>query len=327
MAISTAERAGGSDPTSSQLETAAAIDIGSYSVHLLVAEVGTHALKARYDESAHLGLGRTIDSDGRLGGARESLRDTLVGYAERARQLGARTITVAGTDPLRRAPDARVVIGELNAATGLDVVALSHEEEAMLALLGVQAGRPVDRELVMVDVGGGSTEILLAGPGRLPAAVGLPLGASRLTGVHVEHDPPTASEIGAMSAEVAVAMLQAPDSAATQLVAVGGTARNLLRVGPQLGARDLTRARVRAALDGMAEAPAATTAERYGVRLSRARVLAAGAVILLGALERYGLDRLRVAEGGLREGLILAAYHAGPGWRDEVRSLALGWQA
>jgi exopolyphosphatase/guanosine-5'-triphosphate,3'-diphosphate pyrophosphatase len=327
VAISAGAKHGVVEGRPSQLQTAAAIDIGSYSVHLLVADVGTHELRVRYDESAHLGLGRTIDADGHLGGSGDALRQTLIGYADRARQLGARTITVAGTDPLRRAPDAGRVIGELRAATGLDVVALTHEEEAMLALLGVQAGRPVDRDLVMVDVGGGSTEILIAGPRRVPEAIGLPLGASRLTGVHVEHDPPSASEVGAMSAEVAVAMLNAPDSPASQLVAVGGTARNLLRIGPQLGTRDLSRSRIRAALDGMAQAPAATIAERNGVRLSRARVLAAGAVILLGAMERYSLDRLRVAEGGLREGLILAAFHAGPTWRNEVRSLAAGWEA
>lgn len=313
------------DGSTPRLETAAAIDIGSYSVHLLVAEVGSHELRARHDESAHLGLGRTIDAEGGLASAGGLLADTLGGYAERARQLGARTITVAGTDPLRRARDGRKVIEKVESATGLEIATLSHEEEAIIALLGVQGGEPVKRDLVMIDIGGGSTEILLAGPARQPEAIGLPLGAARLTGVHVEHDPPTASEIGALSAEVAIAMLRAPESEASQLVAVGGTARNLLRVGPSLSDRVLTRARIRGALDAMAAAPAASIAERHGVRLSRAKVLAAGAAILLGALDRYGQDRVRVADGGLREGLILAAFHAGPGWRGEIRELARGW--
>jgi exopolyphosphatase/pppGpp-phosphohydrolase len=146
-----------------------------------------------------------------------------------------------------------------------------------------------------------------------------------MTGVHVQHDPPTASEVGALSAEVALAMLRAPDSRASQLVAVGGTARNLLRIGSPLQDRVLTRIRMREALDAMASASASAIAERHGVRVSRARVLPAGAAILLGALDRYGLDRLRVAEGGLREGLIFAAFHAGPAWRREVPQLALGW--
>ena len=308
-------------------ETAAAIDIGSYSVHLLVADVDRYELKSRHDESAHLGLGRTIDAEGGLGSAVPGLIETLGAFADHARRLGARAITVAGTDPLRRAADGPSVIERIRSVTGLEAASLSHEEEAMLALLGVQAGRPVDREMVMIDVGGGSTEILLAGPERLPEAVGLPLGAARLTGVHVEHDPPTASEVGALSAEVALAMLRAPDSRAAQLVAVGGTARNLLRIGPPLDDRVLTRSRIRAALDAMASSPAASIADRHGIRVSRARVLPAGAAILLGALERYRLDRLRVAAGGLREGLILAAFHAGPTWRREVPTLALGWDS
>lgn len=307
------------------IEIAAAIDIGSYSVHLLVAEVGNHELRARHDESAHLGLGRTIDAEGGLASAGGLLRDTLGGYADRARQLGARTITVAGTDPLRRARDGREVVEQVESATGLEIATLSHEEEAMLALLGVQGGEPVQQDLVMIDIGGGSTEIVLAGPARRAEAVGLPLGAARLTGVHVEHDPPTASEIGALSAEVAIALLHAPDSAASQLVAVGGTARNLLRIGPALSDRVLTKARIRGALDAMASTPAAAIAERHGVRLSRAKVLGAGAAILLGALDRYQQDRVRVAEGGLREGLILAAFHAGPRWRGKIRGLARGW--
>lgn len=304
---------------------AAAIDIGSYSVHLLVADVGGHELRARHDESAHLGLGRTIDAEGALATALPGLLETIGAFADRARRMGAETITIAGTDPLRRATDGPAVVDLIRDTTGLDVAALSHEEEAMLALLGVQAGRAVEREMVMVDVGGGSTEILLAGPEREATAVGLPLGAARLTGVHVQHDPPTASEVGSLSAEVALAMLRAPDSSASELVAVGGTARNLLRIGPALANRVLTQQRIRVAVDTMASSPAATVAERHGVRVSRARVLVAGAAILLGALDRYSLDRLRVAEGGLREGMVLAAFHAGPRWRTHLRELTRGW--
>jgi exopolyphosphatase/pppGpp-phosphohydrolase len=120
-------------------------------------------------------------------------------------------------------------------------------------------------------------------------------------------------------------MATAPAFSPAELIAVGGTARSLLRVGPRLANRTLTHRRVRRALTLMTVAPAAANAERYGIRLSRALVLAAGASILLGALDRYRLDRLRVAAGGLREGLILAAAQAGPGWRAELRDLARGW--
>lgn len=306
-------------------EVGAAVDIGSYSVHLLVAEVGGHELHELHDESAFLGLGRTIDEEGMLGSARGSLLETVAGFAAQAVSLGAESLTVVGTDPLRRAVDARDAIDDVRAATGIQITVLSQEEEALLAFLGVQEGRRVTRETVAIDVGGGSTEILVAGPVERPVAVGLPLGAARLTGEHIAHDPPTEAELVAVYHVVHATMKQAPSSKADQLVAVGGTARSLLRIGQPLANRALTLTRIHNALDLLAADPASTISERHGVRLSRARVLAAGATILAGALEQYGLDRLRVATGGLREGLILAAHRAGASWRKELVQLSRGW--
>jgi exopolyphosphatase/guanosine-5'-triphosphate,3'-diphosphate pyrophosphatase len=303
----------------------AAVDVGSYSVHLLVAEVQGHDVEPVHDESAFLGLGAAIDAGGGLGPARAELVSTLEAYAALARELGAEVLTIVGTDPLRRAVDAQAAMDEIVAATGVEVAVLSHEEEALIALLGVQAGRPVERETVVVDVGGGSTEILVAHPERAPIAVGLALGATRLSRAHVRHDPPTWAELAALQAEVEAVMESAPPAEALELIAVGGTARSLLRIGPPLANRALSRHRIEGALELIAAAPAEAVADQYGVRLSRARVLPAGAVILIGALERYHLNRLTVARGGLREGLLLAAFHAGRRWREQLQALARGW--
>jgi exopolyphosphatase/guanosine-5'-triphosphate,3'-diphosphate pyrophosphatase len=305
----------------------AAIDIGSYSVHLLVAEVRGRAIRPLHDESAHLGLGREIDEAGDLGAVRAKLVETMTSFAMRAWSLEASSITIVATDPFRRAPDAEAARAEIIAATGVDVAILTHEDEALVALIGVQAGRPILRNTVVVDVGGGSTEVLIAGPALEPVAAGLPLGAARLTGLLVEHDPPTQRELVALLGHSLTAMAAAPDVDQAELIAVGGTARSLLRVGPKLSSRTLTHRRVRHALDLMAAAPAEASAERFGIRVSRARVLSAGAAILLGALDRYRLDRLRGAAGGLREGMILAASREGPRWRSELRALARGWEA
>ena len=306
-------------------EVAAAIDIGSYSVHLLVAAVWRHRLEMRLDESAYLGLGRELDMGGALAPARERLVETLAALVGRARAIGAETITIVGTDPLRRASDAEEVMAEIRAATGVDVEVLSHEEEALAALIGVQAGRPVLREVAVIDAGGGSTEVLVAGPAREPIAIGLPLGVTRLTGRYVRSDPPTPAQVRALTARVRTAMRSAPDAQPALLLAVGGTARNLLRIGPPLANRTLTKRRIRRALRVIEASPAEVTAERYVIKLSRAKVLAAGAAIMLAALDRYRLDRLTVAKGGLREGLILAAHHGGPSWRTQIRELPRGW--
>ena len=304
---------------------AAAVDIGSYSVHLLVAEVDGHALRVVHDESAFLGLGRRLIETGRLGAARSTLRETIEGYVAHAGSLGARTITLIGTDPLRRAADSQGAVDEIMASTGLEVAVLEHEEEAMLALIGVMLGRPMRRDLVMVDVGGGSTEVLTGGPKRQITAVGLPLGAARLSGVHVASDPPAPIELVALRAEVRAAMAGAPAFDPDELLAVGGTARSLLRVGPASPNRVISARRIRRSLELIATTDAASISERFNVRLSRARVLAAGATILAAALDHYELRRLRVAAGGLREGVILAAHRAGPAWRARLPELARGW--
>jgi exopolyphosphatase / guanosine-5'-triphosphate,3'-diphosphate pyrophosphatase len=304
----------------------AAVDIGSYSVHLLVARVTGRRVEPLHDESAYLGLGRTIDREGRIGSARAELTATLAAFRIAALSRDASAMTIVGTDPLRRAPDAAEAHAEIRAATGLEVAELSHEEEAAMALLGVTGGRPVVRTTALIDVGGGSTEVLVAGPGGEPVAKGLPLGATRLTGVHVHHDPPIAAELEAMAADCAAAMRDAPSFRPAQLIAVGGTARSLLRVGPPLPNRALSRKRIVAAVKTIASMPVASLADLYSIRPSRAAVLPAGATILEAALARYALDHLRVARGGLREGLILATARAGTDWREQIPQLARGWE-
>jgi exopolyphosphatase/guanosine-5'-triphosphate,3'-diphosphate pyrophosphatase len=304
----------------------AAVDIGAYSVHLVVAEVHGHRLVPLLDESVPLGLGAVVDARGELGfEAGNRLVETLVAYVATARALGAGAIAFVATDPLRRAADAAGVIAVVEARTGVGIEVLRHEEEALLALLGVQAGRPLRYETALVDVGGGSSEVLISAPGTDPVAIGLPLGASRMTREHVHSDPPRRTEVDALLAEARTALMAAPGADPQDLVAVGGTADNLLRIGPQLARRVLTVRRMEDSIERLVAAPAETIAQQYGVKLSRARVLPAGAAILLAVAERYGRDHIRVSNDGLREGLVLAAVHAGARWRDDLAWLAHGW--
>jgi len=304
----------------------AAVDVGAYSVHLLVAEVHGHRLVPVLDESSTLGLGAVVDERGELGfEAGYRLVETLVGYAETARSRGAGTIAFVATDPLRRAADAAAVGSAVAARTGVGIEVLRHDEEALLALLGVQAGRPIRHQTVLVDVGGGSSEILVSGPGLDPVASGLALGASRMTRVHVHEDPPSRADVAALLAEARTVLEGAPDAEPKDLVAVGGTADNLLRIGPRLARRVLTVRRIEAILAILLGAPAEAISAEFGVRLSRARVLPAGAAILLAVAERYGLDQIRISNDGLREGLVLASAHAGSRWRQDLAWLAHGW--
>ena len=307
---------------------AASVDLGSNSVHLLVATVAGHRLDTLIDESAFLGLGSAVVERGFLGRrARAELAATLAGYAELARGLGAVNITLLGTEPIRRAADAAVAVHEVTVAVDAPLYVLSHEEEAYLTIIGVTDGRPVTQETLVVDIGGGSSEFCIVDPVRRPRAAGLQLGSARLTDRFVSHDPPTAPELAAIRAAAMAAVREAPDAQPREIVAVGGTASNLLKVIPEAAVDGiLTRGRIAQAEAILASEASAEASLRHHVKPIRARLLPAGGAILDAILERYGADRIRVVDTGIREGAILAVEHAGPAWRDQLHELAHGWR-
>ena len=308
---------------------AASVDLGSNSVHLLVAAIEGHRLEPLADESVFLGLGDAVHDGRPLGQAgRAELVSALNGYAAMARDLGASMVTFLGTEPLRRAADAARIIHEVASATDVPLHVLSHEEEAYLTLIGVTEGQPVEHDTLVVDIGGGSSEFALVGPERAAGAWGMQLGSARLTGRHVEHDPPSTEEVAAMTAEARALLGEAADAAPREVVGVGGTATNLVKVLPEaMVDRTLTPDRLDEIQRVLGREPADASAGRHLINPTRARLLPAGGAIVAAILERYGVDRMRVSGASLREGAILAVHHAGAGWRDRLPDLAHGWRA
>jgi len=306
----------------------ASVDLGSNSVHLLVAEIDGHEMQPLVDESVFLGLGSAISGRGYLGQvARGDLVAALVGYAETARGLGAEHITFIGTEPIRRATDAAAIVAEVVAASGVALHVLSHEEEAFLTIIGVHEGMPVTKTTLVIDVGGGSSEFCVVDAARPPRAAGLRLGCAHLTDRFVTHDPPTTAEIAAIRADAVAVLRDAPETQPSEIIAVGGTASNLLKILPATADdRTLTRARIAKILAILASEPAAAASVRHLVNPTRARILPAGGAIMDAILERYGADEVRVSDAGIREGTILAVEHAGVAWRDRLPELAHGWR-
>jgi len=291
----------------------AAMDCGSNSVHLLVGVVDEHRVRPLADESTFLALG-AASVQGQLGATLiDHLVSTVVGYVGLARGLGADGVVVVGTEPFRRTTDGRQALAQVRTATGLRPAVISHTEEALLTLIGVTGGRRVNAGLLVCDVGGGSTELAVVGPRRRPAAFGIRAGSAVLTDRLVRHDPPTAAELRALRDEAGRLVAAAPPAPRSRLVAVGGSATNLVRVLPV------------AALDTLGTEPAAVAAQRHRVNPTRARLLPAGAAILDAVMERYGIDQLEVSDLGIREGMILAASQPGGPWRRRLRQLAAGW--
>jgi exopolyphosphatase/guanosine-5'-triphosphate,3'-diphosphate pyrophosphatase len=253
----------------------------------------------------------------------------VAGYVAQARALGADSPIVMGTEPLRRLSDATRIVAEVSAACGVPLHVLEHEEEGLLTLVGLTGGRPVRSELVVVDIGGGSSEMVEVGPDRLAQAAGIRVGAGRLTRAHVQNDPPTEAEIEALVVAADAAFDWVPSRRPAEVVAVGGTASNLLKLlrrseGPE-DLDTLDRSSLDAVRLILSSAPAELLAAQFAMRDARIRLLAAGAAIMEVVMRRTGVESIRVADAGIREGAIIAADRAGPAWRERLEELAHGW--
>ena len=207
----------------------AAIDVGSNSIHLLVAAVVRGVVRPELELSELLGLGAVVDLEGRIPVAqRDTALEVLGGYAMTAFEHGAEWVTLLATEPLRRASNRSQFCDAVLAGTGLPLHVLSHEAEAELTLLGVLGGRAPSVATILVDIGGGSSEFILLAPGEDPVVGILPMGSARLTAGFVEDDPPTPDEVAGLRAEAMRLVSSMPVGHPKRGIAVGGSGSNLL---------------------------------------------------------------------------------------------------
>ena len=305
----------------------ATIDVGTNTTLLLVARPrpGRPAAEAEVlAEAAEITrLGRGIGADGQLGA--EGIARTLDAL-ERHRAV-ARTheaaIAAIGTEALRRAPNAGVFLDEAARRLGVPVEVIDGEREAALTFRAVAESFPAEvsgARALVVDIGGGSTELVASERGVVTFRRSLPIGSVRLHERHVRHDPPETSELRAITADVDAALDTAaeaftarpgPALPPTLLVGVAGTVTSLSAMS--LGLRSYDPARVHGsrlgaeALDAqIARLAGATQAEREqmaGLDPKRADVILAGALILQAIVRRAGGVEVRVSDRGIRWGL------------------------
>jgi exopolyphosphatase / guanosine-5'-triphosphate,3'-diphosphate pyrophosphatase len=285
----------------------AAVDVGSNTVRLLVAGRSGRGLEPLREEKAVLLLGEEVERHGRIRARKlDQVADCVAGYGRVARELGAARIDVIVTAPGRQSENAEELVHRVALAASAPARIISADEEGRLAYLGAVAG--FDDELpetvAVCDVGGGSTEIVVGTVRGGPAWFrSVDLGCVRLTERFLSDDPPGKPAM-ARAAEEAERLFDGivpplPQAA----LAAGGTARALRRlVGPELGAAELETAARRAAKRSSRE-----LAKAYGIDRSRARTLAAGAVLLAAVQRRLSVP-LVVARTGLREGAVLELF-------------------
>ena len=306
----------------------AAVDVGSNSIHLLVGLVGPGGIQPLVDESDLLGLGDVVDRDGHIPDAsRDAMVRTLERYATAAAARGAESVTFVATEPLRRAANQARILEHILVTTGRPLHVLSHEAEARLTLLGVTGGTVVGGPLIVVDIGGGSTEIISVDDGSAGPVVGvLSTGSSRLTKALVVHDPPTWFEINALRAESRRLVEALPGVLHTarspRCVMVGGTASNLVKLLPPAvggtpaagGLRTIELLDLPACFDLLSREPADALVTRFAVNRRRAGQLTAGGALVEALMARFGVDQAEISGASLREGAILAVAEAGDSW-------------
>jgi exopolyphosphatase/guanosine-5'-triphosphate,3'-diphosphate pyrophosphatase len=306
----------------------AAIDVGSNSVHLLVADVvGEGRLRVIQDESVLLGLGAVVDLDGRIPDSEAAaVIDVVSEYVAAASDSGAELVMLLGTEPLRRASNRSQFAEALESATGRPLNILSHEEEAGLTLIGVLHGEVPHESVLVLDIGGGSSEIVLLEPGADPVVGIMPVGSARLTASHVEDDPPTRDEIEALRAEAHHLLSSMPAGHPARGVVVGGSGTNLLRLTDVEGTQGalIDKARIDEAIRIVTAHPSAELVETFGLRERRIVQMAAGASLIEATLDCYNLEHLEASDSSLREGAILAWALAGDDWREQLDGLVAG---
>ena len=300
--------------------TGAAIDVGSNSVHMLVARVRAPRRKGTLgtlvpvdDRSDLIGLGDVVHDLGAIPPDQlQAVVDSLHAMSATAAELGAREMVVMGTEPFRRAQNADELVAAAERHLGVAINVLTERQEAELSYVGVTCGRRPSESLAVIDIGGGSTEVALHVPGRPLAVIPLRLGSARLTGRIVRHDPPTRTELDELMAAAhgAVSAGEWPEMPARleRAVFLGGTATNVARLGR------LDRSHLDDDLVTLAALRAEEVVRYFSVRPRRARQLAAGVAIVRALLDQLGLAEAEVSDASLRDGAILARAAYGAEW-------------
>ncbi len=282
------------------------VDLGTNSTRFLVADVHDDQVDevARGLQITRLGEG--VDERRKLLPLPIArVRNVLSDYRRELDELGAERVLAIGTSAIRDADNGEAFLGEIEWSYGFSTRLLSGEAEAELTRRGVADGRRLDDDTLVLDVGGGSTELIT---GRSRSSIDV--GCVRLTERFLHADPPTERELEVATDTVRGSL---PDLEPTDAVGVAGTVTSLAAL--ELGAYDqeqvhghrLSRETVEAQLERLAALPVAQRRELPGLEPERAPVIVAGAVIVREVLDRYGLEGLEVSERDLLHGAALEA--------------------
>ena len=297
------------------MPTFAAIDIGSNSVRLKISRLKAGRLKEVHEDREVTRLGEGVFSSGLL--SPEAMTQTvrvLRRFNRAIQECGTDSVRVVATAALRDARNSRTFLEWVRSTTGWTIEIVSGLEEARLIHLGlVSAGRLGAKSVLLVDLGGGSCELTLSRSGQLRDTVSLPLGAVRLTGEFLQHDPPRKGELKRLSEFVAREIARVQDrvrrARVGAVIATSGTAAALAGVASHLAGKGRTatyapRETIRRIAKQLSRQSLEQRAKVPGIGPRRAEIICAGAVVYAELLERCHLPGFRYSALGLRDGIL-----------------------
>jgi len=283
-----------------------AVDLGTNSTRLLVADVEDGRIEEVARQSEITRLGEGVDERRKLLPLPVArVRNVLSDYRRELERLGAERVLAIGTSAVRDAENGEAFLGEIEWSYGFTTRLVTGDEEAELTLRGVATGRPLDERTLVLDVGGGSTELITT-----TARTSIDVGSVRLTERHLHSDPPAPGALAAAAREVRKLL---PQLEPTGAIGVAGTITTLAAL--ELGGYDpdrvhsfqLSLAAAERQLERLASLPLAERRELPGLEPERAPVIVGGALIVCTVLDHYGLQGLEVSERDLLHGAALEA--------------------
>lgn len=294
------------------------IDVGTNSARLLVADVEDGRVAPVERRSTVTRLGRGVDLSGRLSAeAIEAACGAIEPYVARLGELEAGTVDVVATSAVRDAGNGSAFVAELRERFALSARVLDGEEEARLTYLGATSEHSPAEPTLVVDIGGGSTELIVGTGEAISFHTSMQAGVVRHTERHVASDPPTAAELEALATDVR-GLIEAAVPAGTEAaagIAVAGTPNSLAAIDLELVPFDplrvqghvLTFPAIQRTLSRLASVPLAERVQIPGLHPDRAPTIVAGVVILVETMRAFGLEAIEASEHDILYGAAIAA--------------------
>jgi exopolyphosphatase / guanosine-5'-triphosphate,3'-diphosphate pyrophosphatase len=294
----------------------AVIDIGTNSTRLLVADVAGGAVSQVERRSTVTRLGRGVDLSGHLSGeAIEDVCAAVGGYVETIEGLGVETVDAIATSAVRDADNGSAFVAELRERFALSARVLGGDEEARSTYLGATSEAPPAEPTLVVDIGGGSTELVVGEGSEVSFHDSLQAGVVRHSERCISSDPPTAGELEALATDVR-GLIEASVGTgvpAARGIAVAGTPTSLAAVELELEPYDPSRVHghvlalpsIQRMLSRLASAPLDERVEIPGLHPDRAPTIVAGVVILIRVLQAFGLTAFETSEHDILWGVAL----------------------